>query len=72
MGYANGCTCPRCADRAEGIRSGELYYDERGALRWRASDLSGFAKTIAERQRNDEALEAYRRTLSSQRRPEVS
>ena len=54
QGYATGCQCPRCRDRAHGIATGELYYDERGQLRWREDP------TLSP----DYVLDVYRRSLA--------
>jgi hypothetical protein len=35
-GYANGCSCPRCSDRAEGVANGQLVFDASGKLRYRS------------------------------------
>lgn len=34
-GYSTGCMCPSCAQRAEGIATGKLYYDAAGKLQKR-------------------------------------
>lgn len=59
-GYANGCECPNCAARTEGVEAGALYYDGQGRLRYKGREqaVNGQAIVSYRRDRDKRTLKA--------------